>query len=184
MERKQEERKQEERKRRRKKRREGGREGRECMKREVGWLWGTDRHWNVHSLWWEEERLNTLDNQHSSNHSTRTPNISLFLSTRTCTAKLRHSPLHVPSLCLTICYTQYQDLIFHLSSMGSTLGSVFLFLPLYLAPSLFILLSHAKSNCQKRKKKKLLESDNCGSLRYIPIRKGDTCRCRGSRAEL
>lgn len=178
---------QEERKRRGKKRREGVRE---WMKRGLaGRLWGTDRHWNVLSLWWEEERLNTLDNQHSSNHSTRTPNISLLLLTRTCTAKRRRSPLHVLSLCLTICYSQSQVLIFIfplfsfwvLSFYFSFFISLSLSLPLPFTVSCKGKLPKKK---KKKKNKKLLESDNCGSLRYIPIRKGDTCRCRGSRAEL
>lgn len=73
---------------------------------------------------------------------------------------------------------------FHLSSI-LPLGSVFLLLPLYLSlPLPFTVSCKEKLPKKEKKKKKLLESDNCGSLRYIPIRKGDTCHCRGSRAEL
>lgn len=31
---------------------------------------------------------------------------------------------------------------------------------------------HLKANCRKKDKKKLLDADNCGSLRYIPMKKG------------
>lgn len=83
------------------KRREGRRE---WMKRErglAGRLWATDRHWNVHSLWWEEERLNTLDNQHSSNHSTRTPDISPDQNLHSRTPPLS-SPRSVSSLAVSV----------------------------------------------------------------------------------